>query len=137
MSFTYFTDRDLGLQFPAILSAAGLTVERHRDHFVPDAPDEEWLAMVGARGWVAVTHNSRIRYTPNQKEAVLAHKVRLIVVVGHAPYPELAHSFVATHAKIEAFLQRHESPFIAKVYRPSPAELAKNPSVAGTISLWL
>jgi hypothetical protein len=137
VSFTYFTDRDLGLQVPAILSAAGLTVERHRDHFAPDAPDEEWLALVGARGWVAVTHNSRIRYTPNQKEAVLAHKVRLIVVVGHAPYPELAHAFVASRVRIEAFLDQHEPPFIAKAYRPSPSDLAKNPAASGTISLWV
>jgi hypothetical protein len=29
VSRTYFTDRDLGKQFPAILRAAGLAVERH------------------------------------------------------------------------------------------------------------
>ena len=74
MSVVYFTDRDLGKQFPQILSAAGLKVERHADHFVHDAPDEEWLATVGAKGWIALTHNSRIRYTPNEKEAVIAPK---------------------------------------------------------------
>lgn len=69
MSLVYFTDRDLGLQFPKILHDAGLAVERHHDHFAPDATDEHWLAFVGARGWVALTHNSRIRYTPNEKKA--------------------------------------------------------------------
>lgn len=39
MSVVYFTDRDLGLQFPKILQDAGLVVERHRDHFEPDASD--------------------------------------------------------------------------------------------------
>ncbi len=99
MSVVYFTDRDLGLQFPKILQDAGLKVERHRDHFAPDAPDEEWLASAGAKQWVALTHNSRIRYTPNEKQAVIAHGVRLLVIIGQAPYPELAKSFVATRVR--------------------------------------
>jgi hypothetical protein len=49
VSVVYFTDRDLGLQFPRILEDAGLSVERHRDHFAPDATDEYWLAVVGTR----------------------------------------------------------------------------------------
>jgi hypothetical protein len=137
VSVVYFTDRDLGLQFPKILQDAGLAVERHRDHFAPDATDEQWLAFVGAKQWVALTHNSRIRYTPNEKQAVMAHGVRLLVVIGQAPYPELARSFVATRLRIEAFLQKHEPPFIAKVYRASPPELEKNASAPGHIVLWV
>jgi hypothetical protein len=34
LSVVFFTDRDLGTQFPAILSAAGLRVEKHADHFL-------------------------------------------------------------------------------------------------------
>jgi hypothetical protein len=30
-----------------------------------------------------------------------------------------------------------QAPFIAKVYRASPAELTKNPSAAGRIELWI
>jgi hypothetical protein len=136
VNFVYFTDRDLGNQFPTILKAAGLTVERHADHFAHDAPDHQWLAMVGAQGWVALTHNSRIRYTPNEKEAVIAYGVRLVVIVGQAPYPLLANSFVATRTRVEAFLATHEPPFIAKVYRASPSELEKNADAPGSIQLW-
>jgi hypothetical protein len=60
LTLVYFTDRDLGKIFPAVLSQAGLTVERHHDHFAPDCPDEEWLAAVGSPGWVAITHDTRI-----------------------------------------------------------------------------
>lgn len=137
MSVVYFTDRDLGLQFPKILQDAGLVVERHRDHFPPDASDEQWLAFVGEKRWVALTHNSRIRYTPNEKRAVISHGVRLLVLIGKAPYPQLAKSFVATRLRIEAFLRKHEAPFIARVYRASPAELAKNASAPGHIVLWV
>jgi hypothetical protein len=137
VSVVYFTDRDLGLQFPKILEDSGLAVERHRDHFAPDAHDQEWLAFVGRKHWVALTHNSRIRYTPNEKEAVISHGVRLVVIVGQVPYPELAKSFVATRSRIEAFLEKHEAPFIANVYRASPPELEKNPSAPGHIVLWV
>ena len=40
MNPVFFTDRDLGKRFPAILRDAGLTVERHADHFAHDCPDE-------------------------------------------------------------------------------------------------
>ena len=136
MSFVYFTDRDLGKRFPNILQDAGLTVERHADHFVHNAPDEEWLAEVSARGWIALTHDQRIRYTPNELQAVIRHRVSLLVIIGHAPIPDLAHAFVATLPRIERFLMQYEPPFIAKVYRPSPAETTRRATARGRIDLW-
>lgn len=136
MSRIFFTDRDLGKRFPEILAAAGLHVERHADHFPPDCPDEIWLQEIGQRGWIAVTHDARIRYKPNELAAVMQHKVALLVVVGHAPYPELARSFVATYGRICSFLEQHTPPFIAKVYRPSAAEIANDPNAVGTVVLW-
>lgn len=75
------------------------------------------------------------RYKPNELDAVIRHKVALLVVVGAAPFPLLARSFVATLSRIEAFLDGHTPPFIAKVYRaaPSPDE---NDGAPGEISLW-
>lgn len=132
----FFTDRDLGKRFPEILSAAGLHVERHADHFEPNCPDETWLQEIGQRGWIAITHDQRIRYKPNELAAVVQHRVALLVVVGHAPYPELARSFVATQTRILDFLQRHKPPFIAKVYRPSTTHAAENADAPGRIELW-
>jgi len=80
-----FTDRDLGNRFGDILAAAGLNVERHRDHFPPDCSDETWLREIGRRGWIAITHNRRIRHTPNELASVMAHNVALLVVIGAAP----------------------------------------------------
>lgn len=132
----FFTDRDLGKKFPEILRAAGFNVERHVDHFQHDTPDEEWLREIGRRGWVAVTHDGRIRYKPNELATVMAHGVALLVIVGHAPYPELAQAFVATKPRIFNFIERHEPPYIAKVYRPSPGDVAIDPSAPGRIELW-
>ena len=136
MSIVFFTDRDLGNVFPDILEKAGLAVERHRDHFLHDAPDVQWLEEVARRGWIALTHNKRIRYTPNEKEAVMQFGVRLLVIVGDAPHPELAKSFVATAQAIEQFLSGRPGPFIAKVKRPTPSELEKDALAPGRVELW-
>lgn len=136
MTRVYFTDRDLGKQFGAILTSGGFTVERHADHFAHDTPDEVWLAEVGRRGWIALTHDGRIRYKPSERDAVIRHGVALLVIVGKAPFPELAEAFVASLPRIERFLESHEPPFIAKVYRAPPGDTrGANPS-AGRIELW-
>jgi hypothetical protein len=136
LTATYFTDRDLGKQFAEILRSAGLPVERHADHFAPDVADEAWLEAVGRRGWVALTHDRRIRYKPNERDAVMRHGVALLVIVGAAPFADLARAFVATLPRIERFLAQNTPPFIAKVYRPSPADTGRMDQVPGRVELW-
>ena len=70
-----------------------MTVERHGDHFAPDCPDSDWLAAVSAKGWIALTHDKRIRYKPNELAAV-----------------------VATSPDVLKFIAAHQPPYIAKVY---------------------
>lgn len=77
-----------------------------------------------------------IRYKPNELAAVVSARVPLLVVVGKAPFPELAQSFVATLPRIESFLSRNEPPYIAKVYRPSTAEIAHDSAAPGRVELW-
>lgn len=136
MSATFFTDRDLGQQFPDILKSAGRSVVRHSELFAPGAPDEQWLERVGTEGWIAVTHDRRIRYKPNELAAVERHGVGLLVVIGHAKFADLARNFVLTLSKIDAFVATHTRPFIGKVYRPAPADLARNPDAPGRIESW-
>jgi len=136
LSVVFFTDRDLGLKFPAILREGGLSVETHRDHFPPTCTDSEWLAAVAAKGWVALTHDGRIRYKPNELAEVVRHRATLLVVVGKAPYPVLAQSFVATMTRITRFLSAHEPPVIGKVYRATPSELDRDAGAAGRVELW-
>jgi hypothetical protein len=132
----FFTDRNLGKKFPTILRDAGLKVERHADHFAPDCPDEDWLGEIGRRNWIAITHDGRIRYKPNELAAVVQHCVGLLVVIGKASFPQLAHAFVATQARILNFVAQHEPPYIAKVYRPSSGDITDDPAAPGRIELW-
>ena len=104
MSTVFFTDRDLGKQFPALLRNAGISVEGHADHFLDDAKDEDWIVEVGKRGWVVLTHDKRIRYKPNELAAVKAAGIAMFVLIGKAPHAVLAQNFINTINRIEAFL---------------------------------
>lgn len=132
----FFTDRDLGTQFPNMLAEAGLIVRRHRDLFPHDCPDDVWLEAVAKEGWIAVSHDARIRCKPNELAAVVRHEARLLVVIGKAPYPQLARHFVATAPRIAEFVEQHRAPWIGKVYRPTATELAIDRAAPGTVSLW-
>ena len=136
MSRVFFTDRDLRKQFPRILAQAGIAVERHGDMFRPEGSDEEWLEHCGTKGRIAVSHNSRIRYVPNELDAVKRFEVPLLVLVGKGTTADLATNFVRTLARIEAFLQGRTPPFIGKVYLATPSELAKSATAAGRVELW-
>src|SRR5438094_3502495 len=58
----YFVDRYLGRRIvPEALRQAGMRVEVHDDHFAADAPDVQWIAVGGQRGWVVLTKDERIR----------------------------------------------------------------------------
>jgi hypothetical protein len=63
-----------------ILRVAGLSVEVHDDHFPQDALDPEWLKAVGARNWIVVTRDERIRYNVAEKQAIRRAKVRAFVL---------------------------------------------------------
>lgn len=136
MRRVYFTDRDLGKQFGEILRSSGLAVERHADHFAHDTADEAWLAEVGKRGWIALTHDRRIRYKPTERDAVLRYGVGLLVIVGAAPFPDLARAFVVSLPRVEQFLSTHKPPFIAKVYRPTPQSAGRRGVSLGRVELW-
>jgi hypothetical protein len=132
----FFTDRNLGKAFPSILRAAGLAVERLDDHFADDTPDEVWLEAVAANGWIVISYDRRIRYKPNEIAAIRRAGARVLLLIGKAPFIELARSFVATMPSIERFAAEQEAPWIAKVYRAGDAERLRRSDAPGTILRW-
>ena len=72
---TLFLDRDLGRHTIAdLLRSEGMRVEVHDDHLQPDVPDEEWIALVGGMGWVALTKDKHLRYRTAEIQSVVRHK---------------------------------------------------------------
>lgn len=64
------------------------------------------------------------------------HGVALLVVIGKAPFAQLARTFVATRTHIERFVAENEPPYIAKLYRPDPRKLKDDPDAERSVSLW-
>ena len=114
---TCFIDRNLGHSFSDALRSAGLRVERADDHFPIDTPDDVWLAEVASKGWLAVTRDARIRYSPLALTALMTSGARLFVIVGRLTAAESAEVFVRHRQKVERMADREKGPFIAKVRR--------------------
>ena len=112
-------------------------MEPHGDHFADDESDDRWLTEVGQRGWFALTHNERIRYTPNERDAAMLARVGLFILIGAATSRSLAENFVRTWPSVQRFIENHPVPFIAKVYRAGTAALANNPTAQGSVEMWL
>lgn len=113
----FFTDRDLGKRFPQLLRDGGLRVELHETHFNPATPDEIWLPQIRERGWVAVTRDGRIRYSPLALQALMNAGTQLFVIVGKLTNADAAAVFVDRQKQIQALLAKDPDAFIAKVRR--------------------
>jgi hypothetical protein len=116
-SLTYFIDRDLGrYQFSNALRTAGLRIEQYADHFSDTALDEDWLPLVGERGWIALTHDRRISLNPLQTEVSMRSGVRLFILRGKVSTHLLAQNFLTVEPRVRLMVAKHPAPFIAKVY---------------------
>ncbi|MDD5450789.1 MAG: hypothetical protein PHT49_02690 [Desulfovibrionales bacterium] len=133
----FFTDRDLGNLFPKQLAKAGIRVEKHSDHFAHDAKDEDWLTQVGRKGWFCLTHDKRIRYKPNEIDAVMRAGVGLFILIGNMTHQELATNFISTIHKVTRFIEANNRPFIAKIKGSTKKSSFVSSNRPGKVELWL
>lgn len=78
----FFVDRSLGRRLvPQALRDRGLVVhtmaEVYGEQVGQGLPDETWLADIGARGWIVLSKDERIRQRPAEVAAVRRHAVRM------------------------------------------------------------
>ena len=114
---TLFLDRNLGRHIIADrLRADGMKVEVHDDHLPLDAPDEEWIALVGRKGWVAITKDKNVRYRAAELDAIRRHSARVIVVrMKNATGSDIAELLVKGRLRIARFAARTPAPFVAGI----------------------
>lgn len=88
-------------------------------HFAHDAADPDFIPIIGAHDdWISLTHDSRQRYNPDERDALMRSGVAQFIHVGHLKHEDLAASFVMLAPRMITFREKHGRPFIAKVYRP-------------------
>lgn len=114
----FFTDRDLGPTVAEALKAGGLHVEAYHEHFALDnVPDGEWLRFVGENGWIALSHNKRIRYEPDELDDLMAYGVKAFFIIGKGPHPAFAAAVLDNINRIKRLIRKNPGPFVAKVYQ--------------------
>ena len=114
---TLFLDRNLGRHIVANrLRAAGMAIEVHDDHLPPAAPDEDWIALVGRKGWVAVTKDKNVRYRLSELQAIREHSARVVVIrMKNATGPEIADALLKGRRRIASFTAKTPAPFLAGI----------------------
>lgn len=109
------------------LLEAGAQDEHLDDHFSQDAKDQEWLHVVGNRGWVVLTKDEAIGTNALESRAIALAGARVFILVsGNLSRQQMAALFVGVLPKLEKFNQGNQAPFIAKIYRDGRVELWRN-----------
>lgn len=103
---------------PDALRAAGAEVVVHDDSYPQSTLDADLLREVGAKGWVFVTKDKRIRRRPNELEALRNAGVRAFVVTaGNLSGPEVAALLAAHLLRMTRIATTQSPPFWARETR--------------------
>jgi hypothetical protein len=118
--FTFFIDRSLGARLVAEAIRVGCEpdelVHVHDEHFPQDTTDTDWLEVVGTRGWVVLTKDTRMRTNLVEREAILAgHVAWFALARGDLSAAHMGQIFCAALGRIRTVLRRFEIPIIATV----------------------
>ena len=74
-----FFDRSTGTNIPRALreylKPLGLQVEYHDLHFDADAPDDDWLPIVGERGWIVIGQDHHYHLNSPEVEAISQYSI--------------------------------------------------------------
>lgn len=87
------------------------------DHFPNGTDDVSWIPIVAQHGWVALTHDLRVRYNEIERDAIMASGLRVIVIRSGTTHAEMARIFLDLREQIIDFLRQHPPPFITRLYR--------------------
>lgn len=113
---TYFFDRNIGRKIPRALALLDLDVVAHDDEFEPETPDDAWLAVVGARGWVVITQDGKIRKRRNELQAIIDHAVACFVLhTAGRTKAETARVFLDALSHIEDIVASERPPYVYRV----------------------
>lgn len=116
---TFFLDHSLGrVRVRTALRAEGFQAEVLADHFPEDVEDRIWLHEAGARGWVVLTKDKRIRNRRIEIDAIMnAGVAAFVLTAGGLTGSEMADVFVKALPRMVRFLEANPPPFICTITR--------------------
>jgi predicted nuclease of predicted toxin-antitoxin system len=118
VALVWFVDRSLGKRVCEALRATGADVVYLEDEYADNASDEEWLAEVGAKGFVVITKDKQIRTRLVERQALLNGKVRAFFLTsGNLTGMEMAEILTSQLSAMTKLARSSPPPFLATVTR--------------------
>lgn len=125
---TFYFDRNFGRRLPEALfrADAPFNVEFHhseRNRFPQNITDDEWLSVVGQKGWFAFSHDRKWHENAPELAAILQHKIGCFYLWGaQANTWEKVRFFVRHSANIIKLAQTTPRPFLYYVTKNGRVE---------------
>jgi hypothetical protein len=117
-----FLDRSLGrIKVPQLLRDAGLRLVTLAEHYGVPADeaigDEVWLELAGASNWAVFMKDTRVRYNPAERIAVVRHAVQCFCLTSQSlSSHEMAQRFLDNLDAIAQACEDDAGPFIYAVH---------------------
>ncbi|MBF0305138.1 MAG: hypothetical protein HQL41_05765 [Alphaproteobacteria bacterium] len=100
-------------------SAAPFTVEYHHNknsRFPQETPDDEWLSLVGQKGWIVLSHDAKWHQESAASTAIKQFDIGCFYLHGASiPAWNKLKSFIHNFDKIREICRAETRPFIYKV----------------------
>lgn len=130
VSLTLYFDRCFGRSFPQELERMKppFSVQSHfKEQFADEMDDDEWLAIVGRKRWVVLSHDAKFHKLPAELEAVKQHKISCFYLWG-AQMPtwyKIAH-LSAVFPKISKIVNSERRPYIYRTNQQNRVILVRH-----------
>ena len=103
---------------PDALRSEGISCEVHDDHLPIDAPDEDWIALAGQKGWIAITKDKNIRHRHAQLASTRKYATRTVVIrVKIATGELIAQVLIKNRNRIFQLYSSDNSPLVVGIDR--------------------
>lgn len=116
---TFYFDRNFGTRLPRALAwvKPPVNIEWHQNQRFPqEMPDDEWLEIVGKRGWVVFSHDRKFHSEATETAAVQQHSVGCFYLPGASEVTwEKLMVFMHFYKKILQLAQTQPPPYVYDV----------------------
>jgi len=113
---TFYFDRCFGKRFPEALKRANppFNVEfQNNSKFKQDMDDDEWLSIVGERGWIVFSHDQKFHSLTVEAAAVRQFGIGCFYLYGaNSPIWDKLQYFVRAYPKIDKIIRTETKPYI-------------------------
>jgi hypothetical protein len=103
-----------------LLSDLGVRVEVHKRHYLPDAPDPEWIVDAAQRGWIIISGDKGIELDGVNRRAVAQAKAKVFLLADtESRGAEWAASLVTARHRILQVASENDGPFFCNIEKSS------------------